>query len=140
MANQLKPFLRDVALWFWGHEHRFSGYAAYAPSGDNKVRARCIGHGGMPVEIAKPKHKEVPLVFVDNRKAGEVDGEPTGYCGNALLEFKDAVLTVRYFDEAGRELLVEEWKSAGRTGGVTGAVSKSSGDLLWLRDPDELAR
>jgi calcineurin-like phosphoesterase family protein len=139
VGNQLKAFLENVALWFWGHEHRFAGYAAYAPSGETKVRARCIGHGGMPVEICDPKHDEVPLVFVDHRKAGDIDGEPAGFCGNALLEFKDDVLTVRYFDEYGAELLVEEWKSGGRTGGVSGAVLSASKELLWFRDPNDLA-
>jgi len=138
LGHQLEPFLKDVALWFWGHEHRFSGYAAYAPSGDNKVRARCIGHGGMPVEIAEPKHKEAPLVFVDQRKAAEVDGDPVGYCGSALLEFAGPTLVVTYFDECGKELLVEEWTSSARAGGSVGRVVKASPDLTWFRDSKEL--
>ena len=80
------------------------------------MRARCIGHGGMPVEICEPKHEESSLVFVDQRKAAEVDGEATGYCGNALLEFDGSTLAVRYRDELGGQLLVEEWTSGGRAG------------------------
>jgi len=140
VGNQLKPFLKDVAIWFWGHEHRFSGYAAYAPSGDNKVRARCVGHGGMPVELKAPKHAEVPLGFVDERKARTVDGDDIGFCGNVLLEFNEADLVVGYYDETGERLLVEKWTSAGRAGGAAGSILESSSKLHWYRDPQELVR
>jgi hypothetical protein len=140
IGNQLKPFLRDVALWFYGHEHRLAGYAAHAPSGDYKVRTRCVGHGGMPVEIKEPKNNDLPLVFVDNREQTKVDGEPTGFCGNALLEFEGARLVVRYYDETGEELLAEGWTSNGRTGGVTGTILNASQHLKWFREPNELVR
>ncbi len=135
---QLQPFLRDVSLWLWGHEHRFAGYAPYAESGENKVRARCIGHGGMPVEIKPPKHAGVPVVFADERKAYEIDGEAVGFCGSALLEFRDAALVVRYYDELGEELLAEEWTSGGRSGGAAGSVLNASPKMRWFRDPSEL--
>jgi hypothetical protein len=138
LGGQLEEFLSNVALWFWGHEHRFAGYAAYAPHGDNKVRARCIGHGGMPVEIKEPKNQEVPVLFVDYRKSGEIDGEPVGLCGNALLEFKDAELVVRYYDEFGDELLAEQWTSSSRGGGVSGSILSASPKLQWFRDSSEL--
>jgi hypothetical protein len=138
LGHQLEPFLKNVAVWFWGHEHRFSGYAPYAGNGDVKVRARCIGHGGMPIEIREPKRNNVPLVFVDHRQACEIDGEPAGYCGHSLLEFAGPRVSVRYYDELGNELLVEEWRSGGRAGGAEGTVVSFSDDLLWLRDPSEL--
>lgn len=135
---QLQPFLRDVTLWYWGHEHRFAGYAPYAVSGDNKVRARCIGHGGMPVEIKEPKNESVPVVFADQRKSGEIDGEAVGFCGSAMLEFSDDALVARYYDEFGEELLAEEWKSSGRSGGAGGGVLKASQKMRWFRDSSEL--
>jgi len=92
----------------------------------------------MPVEIKEPKHQEVPLVFVDERKAGEIDGEAIGFCGNALLEFNEAVLVVHYYDEHGEELLVEQWTSGGRGGGASGSVLKTSSELHWFRAPEEL--
>jgi hypothetical protein len=140
VGSQLEPFLKDVVLWFWGHEHRFSGYAAYALSGDNKVRARCVGHGGMPVEIKQPKNQNVPLVFVDERQAGEIDGDAVGFCGNVLLEFNEVELVVHYYDEQGEELLAEKWTSGGRSGGATGSVVKTSPVLHWYRAPEELVR
>jgi hypothetical protein len=138
VGKQLAPHLGIVALWFWGHEHRFSGYAPYSPTGGPRVRARCIGHGGMPVEFEKLKHRDVPLVFVDNREAGSIDGKPVGYCGNALLQFSGPGCVVRYFDEAGKELLAEQWLSPGKTGGAIGTVLAADPALDWHRDKEEL--
>jgi len=135
---QLQPFLKDVTLWLWGHEHRFAGYAPYALSGENKVRARCIGHGGMPVEIKAPKREDVPVAFADERKTGDIDGEAVGYCGSALLEFNGATLAVRYYDELGEELLAEQWTSGGRGGGGVGKLLTASQKMRWFRDPSEL--
>jgi hypothetical protein len=113
IGEQLQPFLDRVALWFWGHEHRFAGYTAFAPSG-TKVRARCIGHGGMPIEIGW-KHKEPnTAVFSDQRRAGNTDdGTAVGFCGFALLEFRAEQLVIRYVDENGKRLLEEKWVQQG---------------------------
>ncbi len=137
---QLRRRLPDVALWFWGHEHRFAGYAPFAPDGGVKVRARCIGHGGMPVEIAPPAHLEVPVVFVDNRIADTTEDPPIGFCGNALLEFEGPLLRVRYIDEMQEELLAEEWVSGGAAGGVNGKIRTASRNLTWLRHKEYLVQ
>ncbi|HTY59498.1 MAG TPA: metallophosphoesterase, partial [Bacteroidota bacterium] len=140
LGPQLHPYLGDVALWFWGHEHRFAGYAPYSPDGGVKVRGRCIGHGGMPVEIAQPANLHVPVVFVDNRVSGKEDGEPLGYCGSALLEFEGPLLRVRYIDERDEELLVEEGVSGGAAGGVNGKIRSASRALTWFRHREYLVQ
>ncbi|HMK38820.1 MAG TPA: metallophosphoesterase, partial [Bacteroidota bacterium] len=140
IGMQLRPYLHKVALWFWGHEHRFAGYAPFAPHGRVKVRARCIGHGGMPVEIEKPTHLQVPAVFVDNRVSDQKEDPPIGYCGNALLEFEGPRLLIRYFDELENELLVEEWQSGGKSGGVNGRIKEGSQKLTWLRHKEYLVQ
>jgi len=126
VGRALEPYLPHVALWFWGHEHRFVGYAPYAPSPTAApVRARCIGHGGMPVELGstggstlvRPDRRPV---FIDERKAATVDGADIGYCGFASLRFDGPTLAVDYIDEQGQLLLTERWThtSAGLTGSV----------------------
>jgi 3',5'-cyclic AMP phosphodiesterase CpdA len=125
MGDALRPFLDRVLLWFWGHEHRFAGYAPFGFDGAT-VRARCIGHGGMPVELGgKIKNPDRPLVFSDEREATKVDGEGIGYCGFALLRLDGPDLVVEYRDETNKQVLLEErWRSSptGPTGsGALGA-------------------
>jgi hypothetical protein len=109
IGEQLQPYLARVALWFWGHEHRFAGYAAFAPKG-TKVRARCIGHGGMPIEIGWRRREPTAAVFSDQRLAGtSADGTQIGYCGFSLLDFRAERLVITYIDENGKLLVRETW-------------------------------
>lgn len=140
IGRQLSSHLEHVALWFWAHEHRFAGYAPFGYHSKHKVRARCIGHGGMPVELLNPAHLEVPVVFVDNRVADRKVEPAIGYCGNALLEFEGPLLRVRYFDELAEELLAEEWMSGGSSGGVQGKIKYASRNLTWLRHKEYLVQ
>jgi Calcineurin-like phosphoesterase len=124
IGRQLQPYLDRVALWFWGHEHRFAGYALVAPPGGTPVRARCIGHGGMPVEIGKDPETTVDEslkpVFLDAREHGFVGKTPIGYCGFATLDLDGPSLTVRYYDETPTLLLEETWQQA--PSGLTGSA------------------
>jgi hypothetical protein len=126
MGAPLRPYLDRVLLWFWGHEHRCAGYAPFGFNGAT-VRARCIGHGGMPIELGgRIKHPERPLVFTDERMVDKADGDPLGYCGFALLRLDGPDLVVEYRDETDkpgtRALLEEHWRTgpAGPSGSVTG--------------------
>src|SRR6266850_3429228 len=79
--SDLEPFLDRVLLWFWGHEHRFAAYAPHPSQGNIVVRARCIGHGGMPIELgAKPSTNDRGLVCLDTREAtwSQGDGKVLG--------------------------------------------------------------
>jgi Calcineurin-like phosphoesterase len=126
VGQALIPYLPHVALWFWGHEHRFVGYAPYAPAGA-PIRARCIGHGGMPVELnnhlVRPSRH---AVFIDERKAATLDGDDIGFCGFASLRFDGPTLTVDYIDEQDRVLLTEHWTHT--AGGLRGSVTLHTTD------------
>jgi hypothetical protein len=51
-AVQLKEFFAEhPVLWFWGHEHRLMIYKEYRVGGGISAFGRCIGHGGMPIEL-----------------------------------------------------------------------------------------
>lgn len=126
-------------LWFWGHEHRFAAYGAHARTKNGpRVRARCIGHGGMPIEgIGQAPKRNRNLVLYDKRKAREVDGTAIGHCGFAVLTFEGPALVVSYEDEDGVLLLRERWSFA--DGEVTGEVVECNYDALELRqDPQRL--
>ncbi|MGH9259910.1 MAG: metallophosphoesterase family protein [Acidimicrobiales bacterium] len=135
IGAELAPYLDRVLLWFWGHEHRLAGYASFGFGGAT-VRARCIGHGGMPIEIGKaPQRSDRPLVFTDERQAGSVDGEPIGYCGYVVLRLDGPALVVQYVDEMRNTLLEERWSVD--AGGVRGAVALG-GQLKTVRPLSDL--
>jgi hypothetical protein len=134
---QLLPLLgqRNV-LWFWGHEHRLSFYG-YNPLGSNTgCFARCIGHGGMPVELSsftvkssQPSDKaNANLVFYDERKRIQMDGNiALGHNGYVILEINGQDLAVKYYDDSFvdasgvRSPIVEEqWSIDTATGALTG--------------------
>ncbi len=122
-------------LWFWGHEHRLAGYGTYqAHSKGPKIRGRCIGHGGMPIEdIHMPIKRDRNLVFYDRRAAGSVDGTQVGYCGFAMLDFDREALTISYIEETGRVLLREKWIRT--EDGARGEVVDFDSKLLTLERP-----
>lgn len=111
-------------LWFWGHEHRLAGYDRYGTC-DLKSFARCIGHGGMPIDRGSPQH-DPPPVFYDDRQAKNT----YGINGFANLTFVGASLSVEYVDLDGTPVLREEFtKDAG------GAVQLLSREKL-IEDPN----
>lgn len=117
-------------LWLWGHEHRFAAYGSYQahPKGPS-IRARCIGHGGMPIEdIDSPIKRDRNLVVHDRRASGDVDGTEVGYCGFALMEFENKALVISYRDETGQVLLSERWTQTPQ--GAHGEVIHVASDLL----------
>lgn len=140
MGKQLAPYLDRVLLWFWGHEHRFSGYAPFGSDENGpQVRARCIGHAGVPFDIAYPKrHRR--LVFSDERISSEstnyVDAkQQLGFCGFARLTFEGPTLSVEYYDEreGSGPLLKETWTWNAQSGTATGKV-EGGGALAKYKD------
>ena len=110
VGRDLEPYLDRVLLWLWAHEHRFAAYAPYAPNG-KPIRARCMGHGGMPIELGEKPKRDRPLVLVDERPSGSVSGKPIGFCGFAFLTLDGPNLSVEYRDENDVLLLKEGWSA-----------------------------
>ncbi len=112
VGSNLAPYLDRVVVWLWAHEHRFAGYGPFSFDGAPKIRARCLGHGGMPIELGRaPKRSDRNLVFYDGRQSGLVDDDRIGYCGFAFLTLSGAELRLQYLDEMGTKLLEERWVS-----------------------------
>ena len=67
-AKQLAEFFSRPVLWFWGHEHLMAIYEEFGIDGGMRAFGRCVGHGGMPVDLPpQPKHPECRVEFVDTR-------------------------------------------------------------------------
>jgi hypothetical protein len=103
-AQQLwEAGVRRPVVWFWGHEHRLAGYDLVGAD-DLKCFGRCIGHGGMPIDVGDPKHDPQP-VFWDDRLA--TNGY--GVNGHVNLSFAGPTLTAEYVDLNKNRLLEEQW-------------------------------
>lgn len=103
-------------LWLWGHEHKFSMYQRAQMKERVTAYGRCIGHGGMPVEVDtfkldRKKRGIGKLVVYDHRiHRSEVKRKlPLGYNGYAVLKLKGAELTVAYHDFF-HCLVTEKWQ------------------------------
>lgn len=79
--------------------------------GGIRAIGRCIGHGGMPVDLPppKPKHPEYHAEFVDNRHYPNDENMTIGYNGFARLTLRGNQLAVEYVDICGRVLGAETW-------------------------------
>jgi predicted phosphodiesterase len=127
-AEQLKELIGDKkeVIWIWGHEHRFAVYGKFKSTGGITAYGRCIGNGGMPIEVASKKSipasskiRHYGLVLYDRRTRGSVDGTPVGHNGYSILTFKGDNLTIEHKDES-TWILREEWKVDNATGTITG--------------------
>lgn len=92
---------RPPEFWYWGHVH---GVAVYEPfvSGGVKVRARCVGHGGVPYapEISNPA-----LQWTESDLAGDAEIPKRALNGFVVLRFTKQGLTEEFIDEKGRTRL-----------------------------------
>lgn len=132
-AKQLASLVDSPVLWFWGHEHRMAVYGKFSTKGGIEAYGRCVGHGGMPVDINSPvKHPECPAVLYDNRRYPSDEKIQVGYNGFLNLTFRGNQLTVDYRDVRNIQLLTEEWK-------VEGGVLKGKGIQL-LSENSEVRR
>jgi hypothetical protein len=83
-AEQLAQIIGQhrKVLWVWGHEHRFAMYGKYKSRRGITAYGRCIGHGGMPVELEKIKvnsrnASKSKLICYDARVKETIDEDNT---------------------------------------------------------------
>lgn len=128
-ALQLAKFISRPVLWFWGHEHRLTIYGEFGVPGGIKALGRCIGHGGMPVELPpkKAKHSECQVEFVDHRIYENDERLKVGYNGFARMHLQANQLSVEYVDRYDTVIFSETWKTEG---GVLTRVYFSEGKDL----------
>jgi hypothetical protein len=122
-AVQLKEFFAEhPVLWFWGHEHRLMIYKEYRVGGGISAFGRCIGHGGMPIELPSDvKDSNCPVEFEDSRHYPNDENLTLGYNGFATLVLRGNQLEVRYIDVFGETVFSEQWSA--RDGVLTRTAS-----------------
>jgi hypothetical protein len=114
-ASQLATLFRRPVLWFWGHEHRLTIYDKFAVRNGVEAYGRCIGHAGMPVDLAPAKaaHPDCPVLFVDKRVYQNDEHLHIGMNGFARLTFRSKQLLVDYVDLHGTCIYTETWSAEG---------------------------
>jgi len=125
-AIQLAKFIgrNRPVIWIWGHEHRFAVYGCVQMKEGIKTFGRCIGHGGMPIEIIHEKElnklkKDRKLILFDNRYKSKLQKTDIGLNGYSNLLFNNDNLIIEYFDE-NKKILSEEWNIDLNTGLLSG--------------------
>jgi hypothetical protein len=126
-------------IWLWGHEHKFSAFEKVRIEEGVTAYGRCIGHGGMPVELTSSSFKKSnsakglsKLVMVDTRKRPGTEDYPLGFNGYALIKIREAKLSIEYHD-VNERLLTETWTVNGQ-GHITGAVYPEPSFAKCLED------
>jgi hypothetical protein len=109
-AQQLAEFFSRPVLWLWGHEHRLVIYREAAMDGGVTASGRCIGHGGMPVELppATPLH-DYATEFVDTRVYPNDENLNVGFNGFAQMTLRGNKLILDYVDLVGTQVFSEVW-------------------------------
>jgi predicted phosphodiesterase len=116
-------------VWLFGHEHKFSMYEKVQVKKGITGYGRCIGHGGMPVEVTSGEFKKDPrnhghgkLVTVDERKRPCDSPTPLGYNGFVHLSLAGNQLQINYRDNQ-QLLLTETWRANKATGEISGEIN-----------------
>jgi hypothetical protein len=126
-AKQMLEFFPNQELiWMWGHEHRLAIYNCFSVSGGIKTYGRCLGNGGMPVEVSDPSNFDVtkaPLLFYDSFTNTLDDGTNVSRNGFVLVTLDSSALTLDYRDLNDQSLFVERF------------VGKPDGTFQYSSDP-----
>lgn len=74
------------------------------------AHGRCIGHGGMPVDLPPkaPLH-DFAVEFVDDRVYPNDENLAVGFNGFARMALRDDKLTLDYVDVRGTGVFTETW-------------------------------
>ena len=117
-ARQLAEFFPDQEIvWMWGHEHRMAIYDKFSvkAGGGLKAYGRCVGHGGMPVELSTPEHfdtSKAPLAFYDAASHHLTDTTEVGRNGFVLMTIAGDMLTLDYRDLDNHPMFLERFRGA----------------------------
>jgi len=118
-------------LWFWGHEHRLAGYDLNG-TGNLKSYGRCVGHGGMPVDLGTPVREPRPY-FYDNRRGAH----GFGLNGHVNLTFEGPRVQCSYVDLDGNVLVEETFSAAdGNVELVRQRQLVQDADFYWSGEKD----
>lgn len=102
--TQLIGKTRDC-LWYWGHVHAGIAYKPIRLADNVFLRARCVGHGGVPYapfgELPSYGSGDHAIEWAEQEKA--TTGDPRrALNGYMILTLKGKEITEQFYDECGR--------------------------------------
>ncbi len=113
-AQQLAAFFARPVLWLWGHEHRLAIYRETGLPGGIRAIGRCIGHGGMPIDLpGAVVNPAIETEFVDGRRYPNDENLDVGFNGFAQMTLRGSSLTLAYLDLQGTMVFSEAWRNEG---------------------------
>ena len=114
-------------VWLYGHEHRLTIYNKQTIAQSLTAYPRCVGHGGMPVEVTTLCQPDKRILLYDPREH-EIDnqdpGTKVGYNGHLVLLFEGTSLTIEYHDIVDNNLLLTETFTPNGSGALEYLSSK----------------
>jgi hypothetical protein len=96
--DQLRGTGKDIAAWFWGHEHNLSVYEPY----HDLARGRCLGHGAIPVFVQDEPYQVLPDLTDPPGiiAAATLSKTPDIYAhGFAMVSLAPGKATVDYYED-----------------------------------------
>lgn len=91
--------------WYWGHVHAAIGYAPIVINSGRSVRARCVGHGGVPYApydaASSYGNGSMSVEFTETESAEDPNEERRALNGFMLLTFDGSSLREEFRDENG---------------------------------------
>lgn len=122
---------REV-VWLWGHDHRMVVYHKNKNGKGPIAYGRCIGHGGLPVEINMPRDKMEAdkILYYDRRVRKVLKRRAIGYNGYVNLKLNQEILTAEYRDLEETIVFEEQWQVNRETGELNWKVNKVLDDLI----------
>jgi hypothetical protein len=96
LLKQLKDVLPELTAWFWGHEHDLAIYDTFLG-----IRARCIGHGAIPVtQAGRPlPNPNLGMTVLAPQTPLGMTGDFYNH-GYALIDLDGPAAHVRYFQSS----------------------------------------
>ena len=98
-------------VWLYGHEHRLTVYHPQAVANSLKAYPRCIGHGGMPVQVTELSAANADVLYYDPRQHPIDDRDPktkVGYNGHVVVLLDGPKLNLEYRDIIDNALILTE--------------------------------
>ncbi|WP_159467076.1 metallophosphoesterase [Dyadobacter sp. 3J3] len=110
LRELMGEFERPV-IWFWGHDHRLVIYNKDVNGKGPVAFGRCLGHGGLPVEIKMPDNEtDIEKIHLyDRRVRLELGRFKLGYNGFVKLSLDKDKAIAEYIDLEDTCVFEEEW-------------------------------